>query len=61
MTLHDWLRAIGLVLVIEGLMPLLAPARWREMFMQVARQRDGQIRFVGVGSALAGALLLLLS
>ena len=60
-TLHDWLRAIGLVLVIEGLMPLLAPARWREMFMQVARLRDGQIRFVGFGSALAGVVLLLMS
>ena len=61
MTLHDWLRAIGLVLVLEGLMPLVAPARWREVFMQVARMRDGQIRFVGFGAALAGALLLLLA
>ena len=61
MTLHDWLRAIGLVLVLEGLMPLLAPARWREMFLQIARMRDGQIRFVGAGAALAGALLLLLA
>jgi len=60
-TLHDWLRAIGLVLVLEGLMPLLAPARWRDMFLQVARMRDGQIRFVGAGAAVAGALLLLLS
>jgi len=60
-TLHDWLRAIGLVLVLEGLMPLLAPTRWRDMFLQVARMRDGQIRFVGAGAAMAGALLLLLS
>ncbi|GMV03456.1 MAG: hypothetical protein AMXMBFR52_31110 [Burkholderiales bacterium] len=61
MTLYDWLRALGLVLVLEGLMPLVAPARWREVFMQVARMRDGQIRFVGFGAALAGALLLLLA
>lgn len=61
MTLHDWLRAIGLVLVLEGLMPLLAPTRWRDMFLQVARMRDGQIRFVGAGAALAGVLLLLIS
>ena len=61
MTLHDWLRAIGLVLVIEGLMPLIAPARWREVFMQVARLRDGQIRFVGFGAAVIGCALLLLS
>ncbi len=36
MELDDWLRAIGLVLILEGLMPLLAPARWREVFLQVA-------------------------
>jgi uncharacterized protein YjeT (DUF2065 family) len=59
--LDDWLRAIGLVLILEGLMPLLAPARWREVFLQVARLRDGQIRFVGFGAALIGAGLLLLS
>jgi len=59
--LDDWLRAIGLVLILEGLMPLLAPARWREVFLQVARLRDGQIRFVGFGSALIGVALLLMS
>lgn len=60
MAFEDWLRAIGLVLILEGLMPLLAPARWRDVFMQVARLRDGQIRFVGFGSALIGAALLLI-
>lgn len=61
MTIDDWLRAIGLVLVLEGLMPFLAPGRWRDIFLQVARLRDGQIRFVGFGSVLLGAALLLLS
>src|SRR5690606_37236765 len=59
--LDDWLRAIGLVLILEGLMPLLAPARWRDVFLQVARMRDGQIRFVGFGAAVIGCALLLLS
>ncbi len=59
MTLDDWLRAIGLVLILEGLMPLLAPANWREMFLRVAQLRDGQIRFVGFGATLAGVALLL--
>lgn len=59
MELDDWLRAIGLVLILEGLMPLLAPARWREVFLQVARLRDGQIRFVGFGAAVIGVALLL--
>ena len=61
MALDDWVRAIGLVLILEGAMPLLAPGRWREVFMQVAQLRDGQIRFVGFGAALLGAVLLLLA
>jgi uncharacterized protein YjeT (DUF2065 family) len=54
------LTAIGLLFVLEGLLPMIAPARWREVFLQVARMRDGQIRFVGMGSALIGIALLLL-
>ena len=59
MTADDWLRAIGLVLILEGLMPLVAPSNWREMFLRVAQLRDGQIRFVGFGATLAGVALLL--
>ncbi len=60
MTFDDWLRAIGLVLILEGMMPLLAPSNWRETFLRVARLRDGQIRFVGFGATLAGVALLLI-
>ncbi len=54
------LPALGLMLVLEGLLPMIAPARWREVFLQVARMRDGQIRFIGMGSALVGVALLLI-
>ena len=54
------LLQIGLLLVLEGLLPMVAPARWREVFLQLARMRDGQIRFVGMGSALIGIALLLI-
>jgi uncharacterized protein YjeT (DUF2065 family) len=54
------LTAVGLMLVLEGLLPMIAPARWRDVFLQVARMRDGQIRFVGLGSALLGIALLLI-
>ncbi len=60
MTIADWLRALGLVLILEGLMPLVAPSSWREVFLRVARMRDGQIRFVGFGATLAGVALLLI-
>ncbi len=55
------LTALGLMLVIEGLLPLLAPVAWRETFRRILELRDGQIRFIGFGSALAGGLILLSS
>ena len=53
------LTAFGLMLVIEGLMPLLAPKVWRETFRRVLEMSDGQIRFIGMAAALAGCALLL--
>lgn len=53
--------AFGLLLVIEGLMPLAAPAMWREAFRRATEMRDGQLRFVGAISMLAGLLLILLA
>ena len=48
-----WL-AMALVLVIEGLFPFLSPGGWRRMFSQILRLSDGQIRFFGLCSILAG-------
>jgi uncharacterized protein len=50
--------AVGLVLVIEGLLPFLSPGGWRRMFQQVLQLRDGQIRFFGLGSMVVGILLI---
>ena len=52
-----WL-AIGLVLVLEGLMPFLAPGAWRRTFLQILQLRDGQLRFFGLFSLLLGLLLI---
>lgn len=48
------------MLIFEGLMPLLAPKAWRDTFRRVIELRDGQLRFVGLMSIVAGALLLLM-
>ena len=53
------LTAFGLMLLIEGMMPLIAPGAWREAFRRVLEMNDGQIRFIGMGAALAGCGLLL--
>jgi uncharacterized protein len=53
-----WL-ALALVLVIEGLLPFISPLGWRRMFAQILQLSDGQIRFFGLCSILAGVLWLL--
>ncbi len=52
--------ALCLVLVIEGLMPFLAPRRWKRMLTGVAQISDSQLRIVGFCSMLIGTLLLYL-
>ena len=52
------LLAFALMLVLEGLMPFIAPAAWRETFRRLIQFSDGQIRFVGLTSMLGGVLLL---
>ncbi|MFM2065142.1 MAG: hypothetical protein RLZZ584_51 [Pseudomonadota bacterium] len=54
-----WL-ALALVLVLEGLMPLMSPQRWRQVFEQVLKLSDGQVRFLGLASIACGLLLILL-
>jgi uncharacterized protein len=50
--------ALALMLVLEGLLPLMSPAAWRKLFAQLLALRDGQIRFFGLGSILLGLLAI---
>jgi uncharacterized protein YjeT (DUF2065 family) len=52
--------AIALMLVIEGVLPFVAPNLWRDTFRRITQMSDGQIRFVGLTSMLVGVLLLVL-
>lgn len=54
------LLAFGLMLVLEGVLPLLAPRVWREGFSRMTALTDGQLRFVGLSSMLVGLLVLLI-
>lgn len=54
------LLAFGLMLVLEGILPLLAPKAWRETFQRMIALKDGQLRFVGLVSMLIGLLLILI-
>jgi uncharacterized protein YjeT (DUF2065 family) len=52
------LMAFALMLVIEGILPFVAPAAWRDTFLRLASMSDGQIRFIGLTSMLAGLVFL---
>ncbi|MBX3686314.1 MAG: DUF2065 domain-containing protein [Rhodocyclaceae bacterium] len=54
------LMAFALMLVLEGLLPFVAPATWRETFRRVTELADGQIRFIGLTSIALGLGLLFL-
>ena len=53
-----WLAALGLALILEGLLPFVAPSAWRQAFTQLMQMADGQLRFFGL-VAVGGGLLLL--
>ncbi|NJD25757.1 MAG: DUF2065 domain-containing protein [Betaproteobacteria bacterium] len=53
------LLAFALMLVLEGLMPFVAPSVWRETFRRLVEMSDGQIRFVGLTSMIIGLVLLM--
>ncbi|HOY69286.1 MAG TPA: DUF2065 domain-containing protein [Methylotenera sp.] len=55
-----FLMALGLMLVLEGLMPLLMPQAWRDTFKRMIEFKDGQLRFVGLISVVSGLLLVFL-
>jgi uncharacterized protein YjeT (DUF2065 family) len=49
--------ALGLVLIVEGLGPLLAPRGWRSMVAQLSEQPDHQLRRIGGCLVVAGAVI----
>jgi uncharacterized protein len=58
MTYSTLLMAFALMLIIEGILPFLAPSVWRDTFRKITEFSDGQIRFFGLSSMLVGLLLI---
>jgi uncharacterized protein YjeT (DUF2065 family) len=50
--------ALALMLLFEGLLPLINPRGWRSVFARVLQMTDGQIRFIGLLSVAIGLMLL---
>ena len=56
----DLMRAMCLMLVLEGLLPAVAPQRWRTAVQAFAQADPAFIRKAGIACMLAGAGLLYL-
>ncbi|AJI81855.1 putative inner membrane protein YjeT (clustered with HflC) [Yersinia enterocolitica] len=51
------LLALGLVLVLEGLGPMLYPKAWRKMILAMAQLPDATLRRFGGGLVVAGVVI----
>ena len=51
----------ALMLVIEGILPFTSPRHAREAFRTLTEMTDGQLRFAGLASMVAGLIILYLA
>jgi len=52
---------VALMFVFEGILPFVAPRLWRETFRRALELTDGQLRFFGLVSMVAGLAILFLT
>ncbi len=57
---HEMAVALCLVLVIEGMIPFVAPQRWRQLLQTIEQIDDDKLRAIGLVSMLAGVSALLI-
>lgn len=56
--IHSLWVATALMLVIEGIMPFLSPAQFRQALLQMATMPDQQLRMIGLVCMIVGVVLL---
>ena len=56
--LKDLATAFALLLILEGLLPALAPEHWLKAMMEAARLGPRGIRLIGIICLLSGAVML---
>lgn len=54
----ELLAALGLLLVVEGVLPFLSPRRFRQALLNFAAISDRAMRVLGMACMLAGLLIL---
>ena len=54
----DLLAAFAIYLILEGLVPFFSPSGFRNFMQNMATLKDSTLRNVGLGSMVAGVMLL---
>lgn len=55
---QDLLAAVALVLVIEGILPFLNPARFKQHLAMMLQMKESTLRSIGLGSMVVGLIML---
>ena len=59
--MNDFLAALGLVFVIEGLIFAALPDQAKKAMLSVLETPDGTLRIIGIGAAVIGLALVWLA
>ena len=54
----NFLSALALVFVFEGLMPFISPERWKKLLRKIIEQDKKVLRITGFFSMLVGVIVL---
>lgn len=55
----SFIIALGLVLILEGIVPLVFPSIWKDTFRRITTLEDGQLRFIGLMAVVSGIVVLM--
>lgn len=55
---QDLFKVLGMVLVVEGLMPFIVPDRWRNMMVKITSQNNSSLRSMGFFSMIVGLIII---
>ena len=55
---HDLLLAVALLLVIEGLLPFLNPAGFKQAMQMISQMNEKQLRISGFVSMMVGVVIM---
>jgi hypothetical protein len=58
LNLADFLAALGLFLVLEGIAPFLNPAGLKRAMVKLAEVGERELRIAGLGSMLVGIVVI---